>query len=68
MKCPKHPEEDLRREGNYDTGFCSKCLKHYEMCTSVRYMEICSLLKGHMGHHIGSHGSQWFGDNGRGDE
>ena len=58
MKCPEHPDVELRREGNYETGFCSRCLKHFEMCTSVRYMEICELLKGHEGPHAGSR-SQW---------
>jgi len=66
MNCPEHPDDELRQEG--DAGFCLKCLKHYALCTSVRYMEMCSLLKGHEGQHVGSHGHTWTVDDGRGGE
>ena len=61
--CPVHPDVELRRENNHWTGYCGKCARHYDMCTSVRYMEICGLLKGHGGKHEGIMGGTWeYGD------
>lgn len=51
MKCPDC-NSDLRVE--YRSGFCSKCLKHHEMCNSTYYMDICDLGKGHNGKHQSS--------------
>lgn len=56
--CPVHPEVALRRERN-ETGFCPTCLRHYDLCTVVRYMDMCKLLLDHDGPHQGQHGHMW---------
>ena len=56
--CPVHPEVVLRRE-HFETGFCLKCLRHHDLCTAVRYMDMCKLLRDHEGPHQGTHGHMW---------
>lgn len=52
MKCPKHPEQELRIEYRKSrTGFCDKCLNHYDCCTKTKHMDICDQLAGHEGPH-----------------
>ena len=57
--CPIHKNEELRREDNYSTGFCLKCLKHYELCCENIYMSICCKLKDHEGKHETDKGLLW---------
>jgi hypothetical protein len=63
MRCPNHPELELRSEFNSEsntyTGFCLKCLKHHPRCTSVRYMDMCNQVAGHAGPHE-AHGTEWI--------
>ena len=59
MKCPIHPDIELRRENYYKTGFCGKCLKHHRMCTATEFMNICDLPEGHVGRHRDATGREW---------
>jgi hypothetical protein len=64
MKCPEHPDEDLRVEytSASRTGFCHSCLKHHALCTAVRYMTMCDRLRAHEGPHRDKDGQEWTPD------
>ena len=57
--CPIHENEELRREDNYKTGFCSKCLCHYPLCCETQFMSICTKLLGHDDEHESKNGMRW---------
>lgn len=59
MRCPQHPDIELRRENYYATGYCTKCAKHHRMCTKVQFMNICDLPEGHDGPHKDAQGREW---------
>ena len=59
MKCPSHPDVELRRENYYSTGYCTKCALHYRMCTAVEFMNICDLPENHQGRHRDAAGREW---------
>ena len=60
-KCPECSNE-LRREYYTEndrgkvTGFCSKCLKNYDICMAVNHMAPCILMKRHSNYHIDYNG------------
>jgi hypothetical protein len=58
--CPVHAEE-LRVEHHATvTGFCTKCLRHYELCRSTQHMWPCVLLKDHEEeNHVDERGRVW---------
>ena len=62
MNCPIHNEEirvERDNQGLKTSGFCLKCLKHYQRCNKVHYMNTCDLLMNHNGDHIASNGERW---------
>ncbi len=59
MKCPQHPDVELRREQYYSRGICHKCSKPYRMCTATKLLGICDLLEGHAGLHKDALGREW---------
>lgn len=57
--CPVH-NEPLRIEWvQGKTGFCLKCLKHYDLCMATQHMASCCKLRGHDGPHVGKHRQEW---------
>ena len=64
--CQEHPEVELRQEflidendRGYTSGYCSKCAKHYRLCSKTQYMNHCILRQGHDGHHTDGQGCSW---------
>lgn len=57
--CPEHPEDPLRIEDGHRSGFCTKCCRHYYLCTHTRFMDICIKLNGHEGKHKDARGREW---------
>jgi len=62
--CPVHGDTLREEWAPKRTGFCTKCLKHYELCGEVRYMSICQKLKDHEGGHVTKRGEEWNGTDG----
>jgi len=60
VKCPIHPEEEMRIEWVLPVMYvCSKCMNPRLVCAAPRFMRPCIRFKDHDGDHVNVKGERW---------